>query len=134
MLQFVFDDLQHLLIRLARSLKCWTILPIWVSDILDLQHFHVFIFNPMIPAAKTKLGIKFKHVNMLKIQNILNLSYTFAFILPQQRLVLVFAHAQKFAGKCKFLSPQEIYRDDKGCKWKIFTITTIFGIVCVKVA
>ena len=37
--------------------------PIWqVSNILDLQDVHIFIFNPMIPVANTKLGIEFKHV------------------------------------------------------------------------
>ena len=75
----------------------------------------------MIHVANTKLGIEFEHVNMLKIQNILNLSDTFAFILPQQRPVLVSAHAQNlfswssarkknFAEKYKLLSPQYSYR------------------------
>ena len=56
----------------------------------------MFIFNPMIHVANTKLGIEFEHVNMLKIQSVLNLSDTFAFILPQQRTVLISAHAQNF--------------------------------------
>ena len=51
----------------------------------------------MIPVAKTKLGIEFEHVNMLKIKNVWNLSDTFALILPQQRPVLVSAHAQNFS-------------------------------------
>ena len=50
----------------------------------------------MIPVANMKLGIEFKHLNMLKIQNVGKSSDTFAFILPQQRPVLVSAHAQNF--------------------------------------
>ena len=50
----------------------------------------------MIPVANTELGIEFEHVNMFKIQNVWNMSDTFAFILPQQRPVLVTAHAQNF--------------------------------------
>ena len=70
--------------------------------------------------ANTKLRIEFEHVNMLKIQSVWNLSNTFAFILPQQRRILVSAHAQNFfswslakkknlAGKYKLLSPQYSY-------------------------
>ena len=79
----------------------------------------------MIPMAITKLGIKFEHVNMLKIQNVWNSSDALAVILPQQRQVLVSAHAQNFfswskfgeeeknlAGKWKLLSPQDIDRVD----------------------
>ena len=46
--------------------------------------------------ANTKLVIEFEHVNMLKIQSVWNSSDAFAVILPQQRPVLVSAHAQKF--------------------------------------
>ena len=56
----------------------------------------MFIINPMIPMANTKLGIELEHVNMLKIQNVLNLSDAFAVILPPQRQVLVSALAQNF--------------------------------------
>ena len=57
-------DLQHLLISLARGMKyfhdVFTTLPIWrFSNILDLQHFHMFIINPMIHMANTQLGIEF---------------------------------------------------------------------------
>ena len=77
--------------------QCWTTLPIWrVSNNLDLQHGHMFIFNPMIHVANTNLGIEFEHVNMLKIQCVWNSSDTFAFILPQQRTVFVSCHAQNF--------------------------------------
>ena len=72
--------------------------------------------------ANTQLGIEFEHVNMLKIQNVSKVSDAFAVILPQQRPVLVFAHAQNFfswslakknvGGKCKLLSPQDSYRGD----------------------
>ena len=72
-------------------------LPIWrISTNLDLQYVHMFIFNPMIHVANTNLGIEFEHVNMLKIQSVWNSSDNFAFILPQQRPVLVSAHAQNF--------------------------------------
>ena len=50
----------------------------------------------MITMANTHLGIKFKHVNMLKIQNVWKASDAFAGILPQQKPVLVPAHAQNF--------------------------------------
>ena len=56
----------------------------------------MLIFNPMTHVANTKLGIEFEHVNMLKIQSVWNSSDTFAFIMPQQRQVLVSAHAQNF--------------------------------------
>jgi len=46
--------------------------------------------------ANTQLGIEFEHVNMLKIQNVWKVSDAFAVILPQQRPVLVSAHAQNF--------------------------------------
>ena len=72
--------------------------------------------------ANTQLGMEFEHVNMLKIQNVWKVSDAFAVILPQQRPVLVSAHAQNFfswslatknvAGKCKLLSPQNSYRGD----------------------
>ena len=73
--------------------------------------------------ANTQLGIEFEHVNMLKIQNVWKASDAFAVILPQQRLVLVTAHAQNFfswssaekknvAGKCKLLSLQDSNRGD----------------------
>ena len=65
--------------------RCWTTLPIWrVSNIVDLQHVHMFIINPIKPRANTKLGIEIEHVNILKIQNIWNLLDAFAVILPQQ--------------------------------------------------
>ena len=70
----------------------------------------------MIPMANTQMGIEFEHVNMLKIQNVWKASDAFAVILPQQRSVLVSAHAQNFfswslkkknvALKYKLLSPQ----------------------------
>ena len=50
----------------------------------------------MIPMANTQLGIEFEHVNMLKIQNVWKASDAFDVILPQQRPVLVSAHAQNF--------------------------------------
>ena len=46
--------------------------------------------------ANTQLGIEFEHVNMLKIQNVWKALDDFAVILPQQRPVLVSAHAQNF--------------------------------------
>ena len=46
-------------------------LSFWIfSNILDLQHVHMFIINPMIPMANMQLGIEFEHVNMLKIQSV----------------------------------------------------------------
>ena len=73
----------------------------------------------MIYVANMKLGIEFEHVNMLKIQSVWNSSDTFAFILPQQRPVLVSAHAQNFfswssakknfAGKYQLLSAKYSY-------------------------
>ena len=85
-LQFVFDDLQHLLISLARGMifsQYWTTLSIWQdSNILDLQHVHMFMINPMIHMANTKLGIEFEHMNILKIQKVWNLSNAFVVILP----------------------------------------------------
>ena len=46
--------------------------------------------------ANAQLGTEFEHVNMLKIQNVWKVSDAFAVILPQQRPVLVSAHAQNF--------------------------------------
>ena len=46
--------------------------------------------------ANTQLGIEFERVNMLKIQNVYKASDAFDVILPQQRPVLVSAHAQNF--------------------------------------
>ena len=76
----------------------------------------------MIPMANTQLGIEFEHVNLLKIQNVWKASDAFNVILPQQRPVLVSAHAQNFfswslakktfAGKCELLSPQDSYKGD----------------------
>ena len=78
----------------------------------------------MIHVSNTKLLIEFEQVILLKIQSVWNSSDTFAFILPQQRPVLVSAHAQNFfswssekkrrkkeeeeknAGKNNLLSPQ----------------------------
>ena len=76
--------------------RCWTTYILQVSNILDLQHVHMFIINPMTPMANTELGIEFEYVNMLNIWNVWNLSDAFAFILAQQRPVLVSAHAQNF--------------------------------------
>ena len=90
---------QHFIVwqRISKISRCWTTLTIWqISNTLDLQNFHMFIINPMIPMANTKLGIEFEHVNMLKIQSVWNSSDAFAVILPQQRPVLVSAHAQNF--------------------------------------
>ena len=50
----------------------------------------------MIPMANTQMGIEFEHVNMLKIQNVWKALDAFAVILPQQRPVLFYAHAQNF--------------------------------------
>ena len=93
----------------------------WIFNMF--MYVHMFIFNPMIPVANTKLGIEFEHANMLKIQNVWNLSDNFEFILPQQIPVSVLTHAQNFlnwsseeeknvAGKCKLLSPKDSYRGD----------------------
>ena len=76
----------------------------------------------MIPMANMQLGIEFEQVNILKIHNLWKASDAFAVILPQQRPVLVSAHAQNFfrwslakkniAGKCKLISPQDNYRGE----------------------
>ena len=112
---------------------CWTSFSIRrVSNILDLQHVHTYIFNPLTPVANTKLGIEFEHVDMVTIQSVGNLSSIF-FILPQQRPVLASAHAPNFfhlkfgnkknlAGKCKLLIPQDSY--NWGRKWNIFIVST----------
>ena len=87
----------------------------------------MFIFNPMIHVAKTKLGIEFEHVNMLKIQSVQNSSDTFAFILPQQRPVMVSAHAQNFFGKKKLWREIQIAQPPiqlQGCLRLIFAIST----------
>ena len=102
MLQFLFNNLQHLLITLARGLQYFHYVEILYpsdgfSKKFDLQHVHILIFNDMIPVANTKLGIEFEHVNMLKIKKNLNWSDTFDFILPQQKqFFFVSAHAQNF--------------------------------------
>ena len=49
--------------RDLKYLWYWTSFPIWrVSNIFDLQHVHMFIFNPMISVANTKLGIEFEYI------------------------------------------------------------------------
>ena len=99
--------------------RCWTTLPIWrFSNVLDVQHVHMFIINPKIHMANTQLGIEFEHVNMLKIQNIWKASNAFAVTLPQQRPVLVSAHAQnffswssakkKFQGNASYSAPKTV--------------------------
>ena len=74
----------------------------------------------MIPMANTQLGIEFEHVNMLKIQNLWQVSDAFAVILPQQRPVLLMLRTfsaevrqeKNLAGKCELLSSQDSYRGD----------------------
>ena len=116
--QFGFQTLKVCFVILGDLISLATTLHIWrISNTLDLQHVHMFIFNPMIHVANTNLGIEFEHMNMLKIQSVWNSSDTFAFILSQQRPGLVSAHAQNFfswssakievAGKCKLLSPKD---------------------------
>ena len=56
----------------SRDLKCFDDVElVFLSDkILDLQYVHMFIFNPRISVANTKLGIEYEYVNMLKIQSV----------------------------------------------------------------
>ena len=101
MLQFVFDDLQHLLIRLARVIK---------------HFYNVELLYPLDEFQKNLIfyrgNIKQKHhfyrvadtikvmflfyVSLLNIKLVWNSSNAFAVILPQQRPVWVSAHAQNF--------------------------------------
>ena len=126
-LQFVLDDLQHLLIGLARGIKYFnnvellyppdefqTNLIFYRGNIKQKHHFY--------RVADTMNFFSFFSVSLLKIQFVGNSSNAFAVILPQQRQVLVSAHAQNFfswslakknvAGKEKLLSPQDSYRGD----------------------
>ena len=57
------------LLRQNNSKSIWR-----VSNILDLQHVHVFKFNPQLHVGHIYSGIDYEHVNMLKIQNVWNLS------------------------------------------------------------
>ena len=126
-LEFVFDDLQHLLISLARGIK-------YLNDVELLYPLDEFQTNLIFYRGNIKLKYHFYHVadtikviflfyvSLLKIKFVWNLSGAFAVILPQQRPVLVSAHAQNFfswssskknvAGKWKSLSPQDSYRGD----------------------
>ena len=48
---------------------------IWqFKNILDLQHVHMFIFNPQLHVGHRYSGIEYEHVNMLEIQNVWNSS------------------------------------------------------------
>ena len=57
------------LLRQNKSKSIWQI-----SNTLDLQHVHMFKFNPQLRVGHMYHGIKYKHVNMLKIQSVWNLS------------------------------------------------------------
>ena len=73
---------------------CWTSFPIWrVSNISDLQHVHMFMFNAWIPLANTKPGIVFVLCEYTEDTKLLKLIRHFCFILPK-KTVLVSAHAQ----------------------------------------
>ena len=100
-IQFVFDDLQHLLISLARGIKFLynvellypldefqTNLIFYRGNIKQKHHFYCV-------ADKIKAMFLF-YVSLLKTKFVSNLSDAFAVILPQQRPVLVSAHAQNF--------------------------------------
>ena len=57
------------LLRQNKSKSIWRI-----SNTLDLQHVHMFKFNPQLRVGHMYHGIEYEHVNMLKIQSVWNLS------------------------------------------------------------
>ena len=65
---------------LTFSLRNWSLLrqnkrkSIWrVSNILNLQHVHMFKFNPQLRVAHRYHGIKYENMNTLNIQKFFNL-------------------------------------------------------------
>ena len=100
-LQLVFDDLQHLLISLARVIK-------YFNDVELLYPLDKFQTNLIFYRRNKKLKHHFYrvadtinvmflfYVSLLKVKFVWNSSIAFAVILPQQRPVLVSAHAQNF--------------------------------------
>ena len=128
MLQFVFDDLQHLLISMARSFKYFhNVELLYPSD----EFQTLWIFNMftclysipwyMWPTLSWGLNLNMWTCWRSKVFEIRQIR--FAFILHQQRPVFISAHAQNFfswslakknlAGKRKLLSLQDSYRVSK---------------------
>ena len=99
MLQFVFDDLQQLLISLERGLKySYNVELLYPADKFQTNWIfyreHTIQNNYFYCVADRIKVIVLFYVYLLKIQLVWNSSDTFAFILPQQRPVLVPAHAK----------------------------------------
>ena len=100
-LQFLFADLQHLLISLARSIK-------YFYDVELLYPVDEFQTNLIFYGGNIKqkhnfycvadtINVMFLfYVSLLKIKFVWNSSNAFPVILPQQRPVLVSASAQNF--------------------------------------
>ena len=97
---------------------------IWqVSNVLDLQHVHVFIFNPWIPVANMRPGIKknelIRHFWVYSASK----KISFGFCSCSELLPLKFGKTTS-TGKCILLSAEDSYMGKYGGKWKIFTIST----------
>ena len=97
----MFDDSQHLLISLARGIKC-------LYDVELLYPLDKFQTNLIVYRGNIKQKHHFYRVvdtievmflfyfSILKIKFVCNSSYAFDVILPQLRPVLISAHAQNF--------------------------------------
>ena len=94
-------DLQHLLISLARSLKYFKDVELlYPSDKFQTNWIfyreHTIQNNPFYCVADTIKVMVLFYVSLLNIQFVWNSLDAFAVILPQQRPVLVSAHARNF--------------------------------------
>ena len=97
----MFDDLQHLLISLARGIKYFN--NVELLHPLDEFQTNLIFYRGKIQqkhhfyrVADTIKVMFLFYVSLLKIKFVWKLSSAFAVFLPQQRLVLVSAHAQNF--------------------------------------
>ena len=122
--QFVFDDMQHLLISPARGLKYFhnveLLYPLRVLNILDLQHVHMFIPWYLWPTQSMGLNLNmwtcwrlkmFEPRHMLLLLFCLNKD-KFWFLLMFRTSSAEVWQKKNFAGKCKLLRPQDSYRVD----------------------
>ena len=123
-LQFVFDGLHHLLFSLERGIKHFKDVEL-LSPVDEFQRNLIFYrgniklkhhFYLVVDTIKVMFLF---YVSLLKIKIFWNSSSAFAVILPQQRPVLVSAHAQnlfswssakKHCREMQLLSPQDSYR------------------------
>ena len=105
------------------------------AKILDLQCFHMLMFNPWIPVANTKVVIVFVFYEYIEVSKCLKLFRYFWFYSASKRQVLVSVHAQSFfiwakknfAVKCKLLIPKNSYRVTKSANEKYLPYLKLCG-------